>query len=904
MMQMNGMNSKNIGNRRAHRGQALVVAVLIMFILVGLGGVFIALVNRAMVQTVKSGERDKLEEITRAGLEYAKKMLLYSPDGADWRPTGDTILDTNPALKGFNKFGDGFYRISINYGAGNSPLARFVHINIQAYLAEPNRLDTDQLPKPFITRSLDAYMPLGLPDYLRWVTNADGKPDPVTLGSTVLLADPDGTGMSTVKSNPSALSVTDLTTVAGNDYENPAKRTKLSANTPVVSWYDGPIRSEAPLQLGNMRLDLTTTNGRFDALEVAGNVSELSASTTGSAGVHLVKDNKLLAVDTAATTDRLPTRLTDPAWVASLQSVDNNQLVRGLRAPVIEMRDPATGQDRYRTLTRDSVNHSSATVNTSIDVLGWGEGIYLNNQKQIQYNHNIDQLRQEWLNPSDTAPWYNGTYNPAKNGQATEIVLGDWQLDASGNLQLDANGIPIIPKIQLRRYDAPFVDEDGKQLIAQQEADGCYYMYTSYPRNGVIFAEGNLVVKGNLPASVMHSDLVPYPPTGKPGGFDTNGSIKYYVDDYNRRFDLTIVSGGTVYIDGNLLSPGSRGTAVVGSDFDSKLALLATDNVVLNPTHLFDFTSATSQPPQALNGENLWRLSQGAGSALTVSFSTAGAGISRMLLRHAGDSSNLITPYTQMRMSVNNVVYPWDVANTNITLRDKMVFSTLLAKSTLFPTASMWSSNLFPDSPLGLQVLSSFPPQIKFYGSGQTNTVKFEVAGGGDYLLGAGTVDGTLGAGFLVTGLDLQVDALCYAQRGSWFVIPGKYSNESADPVIRNQPWPFPKYKEPQDVRIIFNGAIIENRPAPLEMVNEWTRHWRGANPAYFATNGTDPDLLDPAKAAPGARRMGIEYHYDEALSIPVCFDINSQGNKAYKARLPKLPVSPNVYSIGQQSGM
>lgn len=888
-----GIEHKRI-NRRTHRGQALVIAVLIMFVLVGLSGVFIALVNHALVQTVKSGERDKLEEVTQAGLEYAKKMLLYSPEGADWRPVGDTNLTGD--LAGFNKFGDGFYRITIDYGTGAGPLARYLHINIFAYLAEPNRAENDQLPKPFIQRSLDAYMPLGLPDYLRWVTNSDGRTEPATLGSMVMLD-----GLKTVNKEPNSLLVANIDT--NNDFEKIANRTTIPVGTPVLSWFDGPIRSEASLELGNMRLEQV---GSGAALEVAGTVRELDTNP-GYGGVHVMK-NKTTPVDSSAmSADRLTTLRNNND--ASVQSSQNNQLVRGLRAPTIDLRDPATGQDRYRTLTRDSVAASGKTV----EVLGWGEGIYLNNQNQIQFNHDIDKLRTEWLNPGDTAPWFNGVYNPTQNGQAVEVVLGDWTLDASGN-------VVALPQIQLRRYDAPFVDVDGNALISQQDADGCFYMYTSYPRNGIIFAEGNLVVKGNLPASIKYAKTAPYAPTGEPGGLVApNGPIKYYDDiynyddiekryhDYNRRFDLTIVSGGTIYIDGNLLGPSSRAITTSGSPYDSKLALLAADNVCLNPTHLFDFASASSQPAQAINGENVWRLSQGAGSSLAVSFSTAGTSITRMLLRHAGDSSNLITPYTMMNMAINNVVYQWDATNPIANMRDKMTFSSaatrLTTLSSVLPTTKQWLPNMFPDNPLGRQVLSFPAPGSPFLGFGQTNTVKFEVAGGGDYLLGAGTVDGTLGPGFLITGLDLQVDALCYAQRGSWFIIPGKYPNESADPLMQNQPWPFPKYREPQDVKIIFNGAIVENRPAPLEMENEWTRHWRGANLAYYTTTGSVSDMLDPATNA-DARRMGIEYHYDTTLAQAICFDIDSQGNKLYRARLPKLPVSPNVYSIGQQSGM
>ncbi|MCK4324262.1 MAG: hypothetical protein KAW89_07005, partial [Armatimonadetes bacterium] len=90
-------------------------------------------------------------------------------------------------------------------------------------------------------------------------------------------------------------------------------------------------------------------------------------------------------------------------------------------------------------------------------------------------------------------------------------------------------------------------------------------MYVDYPAGGraVIYAEGNIRIKGRLPQGNYH---------------------------------LTVVSGGTIYIDGQILSPQDQGgrdadgpggtyTGVTDEE-NTYIALLARDCVVVNPTML------------------------------------------------------------------------------------------------------------------------------------------------------------------------------------------------------------------------------------------------------------------------------------------------------------------------------
>jgi hypothetical protein len=192
------------------------------------------------------------------------------------------------------------------------------------------------------------------------------------------------------------------------------------------------------------------------------------------------------------------------------------------------------------------------------------------------------------------------------------------------------------------------------------------------------------------------------------------------------------------------------------------------------------------------------------------------------------------------------------------------------------------------------------------------NTIRFEWMEGCDYLLAASKTMPTVA----VTGVDVQVDALVYAQRGSWFIIPGVFYNDPENPTPDLE-WPFPKPGEPLDVRLVFHGAIVENRPAPVEAQEAWITHWRGSDLAYYTkgdihdpkTGAVIPNQLDPdddltpfdkAQWRWTKRRAGIEYYYDATLMRPVCYQDDAiEGIRYFLPRLPKLPVCPSVFSIG-----
>jgi hypothetical protein len=950
--------------RYAARGQALIMAVLIMFLLVGLGGLFVATLNQALVQTARAEERAKLEDIVEAGLQQFTNHLLYSPDGADARPDPGP----DPNNPGWMAYGGGFYRVTLTYGPtaradisatnpmGASPLQRLLKVDVEARFTLDNPPDPklrdaldpldpakkdDQSTfelynkgfkdaRRFLTRRLTAFVPIGLPDYLMWITNADGRTEPAVLAPDVELG-----SIETVKDNPNTLSDIQL-----SDPTN--------ASSAIVNYMhiiEGPVRCDGNLAIGShARIDLTTAQAfvtnfavqRSDLLEVVGALTDYNAdaSTTVTRVVLNAPDVTLNAASSAVAVD--PVKYGAVAdKLRFIQTRENNPLIRPLKAPLIDRRDPVTNAHRYRTLTAESAlwdytaNASASASAFTSQMLGWGNGLYLDEKyANVQYGGDLQTLRDEWLNPKDPSyqglTWIDGVYHP-ENAGAIEITLHDWEYNSTAAVATR------LPYLELRRFDGGQFFNKANQPVGER-------ITLPYPRNGVIFAEGNLIVKGNLPASLAFDDtdgdgnyepMVDAGGVQRPGGWYHDAvtgfdSVRPYVSAANRRYDLTVVSGGTVYIEGNLIGPATRratfqnGVAQAeiksGSPFDSKVALLARDNVCLNPTKLF---ASASREPEMVGSEQLWRVR--AGDPLDFTFSTAGAwgNRTRLLLRHAGAAVVGQPDYGVMRMLVNGEQFLF--APGVPSFPERLCFGdpgTIDLRCPWWTNPVQWGGGLYANDPLEQQTwdvgssvryASATPP---LEGNGALNTVRFEWLEGSDYLLAASKTMPTL----LVTGIDLRVDALVYAQRGNWFIIPGVYYNDPDDPITDLQ-WPFPKPGEPLDVRLIVHGAIVENRPAPPEAQEEWIRHWRGSNISYFTNAAGEPALLDPAAVKWDAtqwvwfddnavatsrleRRMGIEYHYDATLLRPACFQEDANG-RYFSPRLPKLPVCPSVFSIG-----
>lgn len=915
--------------RFARRGQALILAVLVMFLLAGLGGVFIALIGQAMTQTVRAEERNTLEGVLKTGLRHAQNELLYSADGADWRPD-DGPDAANP---GWTRGGGGFFRIHVGYGPqsegalfGASQLDRMVKVKVEARLALENKPDVDASdpeydayrrgfynPKRFLVRSITAYQPIGLTDYLLWITNLDGSPEPAVLGSAFNL-DYENEDKTDGDSNPDndefLFTLRNMTDYSGATAE---------VRGPYLPVYEGPIRSEGSLQVADAAIYLTNKDSAYaqnfqvqrqDLIEVVGKLSAYD----GASAV-----NRRLMVNQWAQSLPNGTDLTQGSVdIRYVHTRDNDPLLKRMRPPQLDRRSPS-GLHRYRALTRDSGVWEALTTNSAYNTgyIGQGEGIYIDNPHHVQYQGSLARLRENWLAATGenwvtvTDPIDNSvrrSYQP--KDQAVIVELHDWEPKIVNNATVFSK-----PFIRLYWSDTDptlpsFRDANNNDPL---HVGDYYTVDIPYPRNGVLFAEGNLIVRGELATSERYiPDLANagyYQPTAEVGGSSTtDDGVRYYVDDSNRRFDLTIVSGATIYIDDNVLAPSTHTQGEVGDRLikpddwrDSKLALLAMDYICLNPTG-YNMPEINAQSA-AIAGY----LTARAGDPVRLTLKTAGkvTNNTRIVLRHAGLGWDMPNNVVAMKMSVNGKgYYPWslDPADTEW---DRFYFCRNSATQFSMNIPDLRVSNKFyePD-----WELNSWPGRrngLDLNGYGGSNVLEF-------FRWDNSTTDYLL-KDALITNADLQVDALMYAQRGSWFVIPGTYRNSSQNfnnpyrPYGQSWPvnWDYPLYNEPSDLQIIVNGAIVENRPAPAEAQEQWMRMWRGANKSYYDTDGDGlADNWDPAASGWDSgswrwpnRRMGIVYHYDATLARPVCYDV-ADGVRYYRPRLPKLPVSPDLYTI------
>jgi len=1039
------------------------MAVLLMFLLAGLAGVFIAMINRTLVQTARSAERNTLEQIAQSGMQLAEGQLRQGTLGADWRPPSGPDVN-NPGWQ--HDPNGGFYKITLTYGGITpysaskpflrNPLDRYLKVDVEARFT----LDNPPAPsvnsslretyeegyeqgrqpnKKFLTRKITAYVPLALTDYLVWVTNLYEAGEPATLGSDVTLSSYGDTALHTVSGNPALY----------NDETLNATAFATAINVRLLPLYNGPIRSEGDLQLGNARIDLTTQYDtsypsnfnvlRRDVMQVRGLLSEY-ADSTASARRLLVDGHtaKLDGTGAARVNCEPVASQISITLVQYLQTEENDSSMPALSAPKLDN----NGLDRYRTLTRDSGNiagYGTASA-TNTGLIGWGEGLYINNPQQRQSD--LAALRNEWVSGSgecwDTASGVMPTYQPTEKNMAVKIILHDWTYDNASNTAV-AVAAPYLEletadPCNLQKYD---IANNVSTDLSQDMATNLYTLKMPYPRNGVIFAEGNVVVTGNLPAAVAYDydenslddNQNPYPTdpiwSGDnrqcPGGWNAvDGSMHYYETPTNRRFDLTIVSAGTVYIEGSVLSPASRAQGrsadvyyqpypgghylvdnsgewlqspvIRGDDYDTKVALLAADNVCLNPTRVIGSVTKPDGSPlvptsRAPDPVRFWQVTASAvNTAIQFSMTTGGAITAdarmRLLLWHGGDALSSQTA-TSLQMALLHRPTSMEAMVSHAPTRSfpffwnpnagasavNLYFCSSASISSLYSwlytqnfvdkmaqrkewADKQWGGDRFntvwltpPDQFFGLQswnileaqrytgLVSSIAPLLGF---GRRNSFLFSVSDnwtdphvGASYLLRAGDADWEsagekFGPGVLPTGLDVEVDALIYAQRGSWFVIPGHYWHDYAgtpDPATftpKKLPRPFPEFREPLDVRITVNGAITENTTAPAYMQKEWTEHWRGANIWYYSTAGGTPDLWDPASAGWDAqawrwkdpasvkdnRRMGIVYTYDATLARPVCYSVDSQDPsiRYYTPRLPRLPVGPEMLFVQEAS--
>lgn len=905
------------GGLRSESGQSLIMAMAIMFLLVFIGGLFVTMVSRNIVNTQRSSTNMSGDYLAEAGVKYADDQLTYSEDGADWRPTPDypevvralangqtpdQIEQTLNAadlpdqrdpdyfwlMRGFSRFsyGAGRFLLRVSYDptpidAQNfqaDPMSKYMKIEAIGRMGVVDSTDpTTWRKQPERQHSSKvAYKAIGLTDYARFITNKDRLSDDIPLGSPGFV------------------------TRFGefNDINGDGK-----LDTTKGEGVGGPIRVNGDLLwYGDDYVYLDPNHG--ERVEVAGDikhsnrsgdnptsvfVNTFRARESDDAGFDTDPDNPVNGTPTQADMDRLG-KYRDGRTNADF--VGRPRQIQRLDPPLIDAKVPGGGLTRYRQLTRNSGEWRQRADSTwyNTGYYGWGNGIYMDNRNDLQPESEQTTLPYEWTHPG-TSNWIGPYYAPP--GIIIELTDRD----------LNDDGQPDMIITHENRSGAKFdwFDRDGNLEVHDGEK-----MIMPYPRNGVIFAEGNIRIRGTLPP----------PPTA----------------NQNYSPQITVVSGGTIYVEGNILKyqmDDKNAYLKAGTPRESAIALLATDYVCVNTTRFFApvnevlMAGSDGEHFEISPDRSFW-VNFAFGLDPTQEYKVANQGNApvKLYVRH---TSTAEYGNAYVNMLLNYPPTEADIQNSNDPYFSLYSFggthTYVLGNPALSQKDPGWECKVLPLLPRPNEA------NYRFYTNpGIYNLLGFQLDQSGNDGLGAVNY---LMSRAAVQPCDIRIEALLYAQNKSFFVIPGEWLNpDPNDTVIayerNNNTRPlgvdpaYPFYEQPLDVKVTVYGAVSENIPASIADSSEWMRKWGWipgrhgssdvqANPEDDASQYRQP--LRPGQTGVDAMMAGLTFIYDPQLAYPRYVD--TANNNAIKQPrtdqygrvlplVPRLPVSPQTLYVGE----
>jgi hypothetical protein len=399
----------------------------------------------------------------------------------------------------------------------------------------------------------------------------------------------------------------------------------------------------------------------------------------------------------------------------------------------------------------------------------------------------------------------------------------------------------------------------------------------SFEQNGVIYAEGNVRIRGMLP-----------------GG---KGYFSGQNDAYYDPVQLTVVSGGIIYIDGNVLK--FRDPVSGQTDPRCAISLLAKEYVCVNTTQFMSLLTSTG--PTTIGSDS-----------------------------RTGDPPYhlIITPEPT---TVFSSVFSFGPLSYVPTASDPRFLFCRQAGQYGPSYINMWLNRtlmpLQPAGPLGDFVYGTGDPRFCAEGVGQASVFEHKVwdlnAMGGSSLTTAIGMPNYFDVGldqssmtrsnyllslFTVQPLDIRIEAAMFAQNRSFYLIPGNWFNMDRNDVAENpsnprttqrprgvdEKWPF--FGQALDVRITIDGAITENLPAPIQDVTEWYAKWSNIPPKY---GSSDQNTLHYDVSRNYGE--GLTFQYDPKLGWPVYTSGGVQSpirTDDYGRPLPVTPCLPVCESL------
>lgn len=907
------------------RGQALVIAIMVMFLLAVVAAVFIGIVARNLFRSQRFANVDAVAQLAEAGIRYADKMLTTSEYGADWRPVPENhgvLVDANGNIQmsggvpapdpkwqeqrdkfpdfqwtraywpedlgycgptgGFTKFdsGGGRFLLRVSYNPDlNDPNSKYIKIESigrWGVFDENDPTTWRGYGDVSLRREVTAYKPIGLTDYVRFVTNKDNRSAEFPLGWR-------------------ANRLTFGRSAADSQFGARGGPIRVNGN---LAWHGDitvNLRSAHPL-LPNGNID-TSRWVPIDAVEVTGRITH---GATASVKINRLSLNGA-SVDTAtvAPSDDPNFITVDGFYRDGSDDTDKDGLARGVKrieAPLVDQADPTGTTTRYRLLTLNSGERIRVGRSYfNLGQYGWGRGIYISNlaDKQDESETLIGGYTQQadWLNPNNpmSTYWKGPYYIPP----GAVITLNPYDSDGDGQPDLtitrtdtQSNGRKWV------WYDAwgrahpewgdtitmPYPDAKRGRVIYERNSDGTWNkaIKRDLDGNGVIYAEGNIRIRGMLPPDTQ----------------------------------LTIVSNETIYIEGNVLKfrdPAQkidpkdpyRGTPETGT---CGLALLAREHICVNTTQFFAPLMGISPNDigsDARNGrgpfhvivssspESRFRSGFDFGPWETETAANAPTDWF-LLLRHAGDYG---PTYINAWLNPSAARPDWGILRLNM-VTPALPDYVLGIGDTRFNAPGVGIGTVFCGFVFDL--ISGNNPGTLYVVPGITNTIQIALDQSSytrnNYLMG----------GFAVQPMDIRIEAVLYAQEGSFFVIPGNWFNPNQeDSAPANQanrrntrrppgvPDRFPFYGDPLDIRIIIDGAISENIPAAMGAVDEWMTKWSNIPPTYGSSS-------KPTFHA----GEGLTILYDDHAGWPYS-DLGTAANPRTPIRADKygrpLPIAPRL---------
>jgi hypothetical protein len=884
-------------NRNRAGGQTLVIVLIIMFVLITLGFVVMLVLGREIAATGIARERNISDDLAQAGVRYAYSQLRFSEDGADWRPEppqpvpADVLPNVPPGLgpnsdpenpTATNPDPDYFWlrrqgipgNADPNDRGGPDGLGCFTRLNYDTgrtlvrvlyapsgsnLFTATNTVDPDKSklrsytiiqtigrpgsfnsldptsarqPDPQNYREMSAIVPIGIIESGYYVTNKEERGQPAQIGSPLEFG-------SNFRGNP--VKVKRL--FGGERINGPGGQRTLGA--PIYINGDLEIFGNVTDPEGETGIEVFLNRDFGDQISVAGDITHAESNSP----------IRLQVATGGTVTPLIPLASSSGGYNSfgglyrdNRETTDSEGYARSVQRkepPLVDEVDPNTNQIRYRYATRDSGVIGPGNFNTGR--LGYGSGVYLNNDDDLNRDSEDGGYTQrtDILNPNQHPDgfWQGPYYIPP--GAVIDLrrdgfVItrtpenGSWRLyngQDSGRLTLRFKlgvGSANPSDIRIINEFTPGITNFG----SPSQSD----FAQGLPFNGLIYAEGNVRVRGMIPMV---------------GSGQTARGVQ-----------VTIVSLGTGYVEGSILK----------STPTSMLALLCRDNVVVN-TSMFvgptvnttlqvvrdnndptsparlrvdtqhEFTAAVQFPIDPLTGLPYLTSYTYNNPNRDPNLSTSRVGTS-VWLAHAADFNHSSFINILLNTPVGQPEYMFDDEIPNA------------AAPFYFPLETMPTYGLANP---GTQVLPIYEkrrfeilsPRGVTYGNytlfpgGDDNFITMKLdntisaPGRGDYYMSRMTV----------FPLDVRIEAAMYAQEGSFYVVPGPWHNPNPNDrrdafttiserqaAFQTGPW-YPFYAEPVDIKVTIIGSVSENFPASMSDQSLWMQHW-GWIPAEYAEAG------------------------------------------------------------------